>query len=166
MAELAIAGGTPVRGDAFPSWPQVTEQDVEAVNDVIRSGHWHRISWGRAGQSKAQQFEKAFAAYQGANYGLAVTSGTAAVEVALRAVGIGPGDEVIMPAHSFMATASATLMGVVSRSSSMWTPAPTTSTRPRSRRPSPHGRAPSCRCTSGDCPATWNPSWASRRSMA
>lgn len=110
MAELAIAGGTPVRGNPFPPWPQATEQDVKAVSDVIRSGHWHRIPWGEDQEPKARQFERAFAAFQGANYGLAVTSGTAALEVALRAAGIGPGDEVIMPAHSFMATASATLM--------------------------------------------------------
>jgi len=110
MAKLAIAGGTPVRSKPFPRWPQATEQDVEAVSDVIRSGHWHRIPWGIAEEPKALQFERAFAAFQGANYGLAVASGTAAVEVALRAAGVGPGDEVIMPAHSFMATASATLM--------------------------------------------------------
>jgi dTDP-4-amino-4,6-dideoxygalactose transaminase len=110
MAKLAMAGGTPVRSEPYPHWPQPTEQDVAALIDVIRSGNWHRIPWGRAEESKARQFEKAFAAFQGANYGLAVTSGTAAVEVALRAAGVGPGDEVIMPAHSFMATASATLM--------------------------------------------------------
>jgi len=110
MAKLAIAGGTPVRREPFPRWPQPTEQDVEAVSGVIRSGHWHRIPWRRGEESKATQFEQAFATYQGASYALAVTSGTAALEVALRAAGIGPGDEVIMPAHSFMATASATLM--------------------------------------------------------
>jgi dTDP-4-amino-4,6-dideoxygalactose transaminase len=110
MGLLAVGGGAPVRSEPFPQWPQPTEQDVDAVCAVIRSGQWHRISRGQSGETKARQFEKAFAAYQGAGYGLAVSSGTAAVEVALRAVGIEPGDEVVMPAHSFMATASAALM--------------------------------------------------------
>jgi dTDP-4-amino-4,6-dideoxygalactose transaminase len=57
-----------------------------------------------------REFEGRFAAYQGARYGLAVNSGTAALEVALKAANIGPGDEVIVPPYTFMATATAVLL--------------------------------------------------------
>ena len=80
------------------------ERDVQAVSDVIRSG-----KWGRLGGTKAAEFEAAFARYQGAKYGLGVSSGTAALEIALRAMKLGPGDEVIVPPYTFMASATAVL---------------------------------------------------------
>lgn len=104
MAKLAINGGTPVRTAPWPKWPEVDERDVAAVSDVIRSGRW-----GRLGGTKAAEFEQKFAAYQGAKYGLGVSSGTAALEIALRAMKLGPGDEVIVPPYTFMATATAVL---------------------------------------------------------
>ena len=110
MGKLALTGGTPVRTKPFPGWPLPEEQDVEAVSEVIRSGRWCRIGPSRAGESKAEEFAKAFAAYQGAKYGLAVTSATAALEVSLRAAGIGPGDEVITTPCSFIATSTSILM--------------------------------------------------------
>jgi dTDP-4-amino-4,6-dideoxygalactose transaminase len=104
MAKLAINGGSPVRTAPWPKWPEVDERDVAAVSEVIRSGRW-----GRLGGTKAAEFEQKFAAYQGAKYGLGVSSGTAALEIALRAMKLGPGDEVIVPPYTFMATATAVL---------------------------------------------------------
>ncbi|MHB0874771.1 MAG: DegT/DnrJ/EryC1/StrS family aminotransferase, partial [Anaerolineae bacterium] len=104
MAKLTIKGGAPVRTAPWPKWPEVDERDVDAVSAVIRSGRW-----GRLGGTKAAEFEQQFAAYQGAKYGLGVSSGTAALEIALRAMKLGPGDEVIVPPYTFMATATAVL---------------------------------------------------------
>jgi Predicted pyridoxal phosphate-dependent enzyme apparently involved in regulation of cell wall biogenesis len=105
MSKLAIKGGTPVRTKPFTQWPIWDESDIKAVEDVVRSGDWFRISGGRC----ARKFEKAFAEYQGAKYGLAVATGTAALEIALKSCGIGPGDEVIVPPYTFMATATSVL---------------------------------------------------------
>lgn len=105
MGMLAIMGGMPVRQRPFPTWPIVDESDVEAVAAVVRGG-----KWGRMGGSRARDFEAAFATYQGARYGLAVNSGTAALEVALKAAEIGPGDEVIVPPYTFMASATSVLL--------------------------------------------------------
>ena len=71
---------------------------------MLRSGQW----WAVGGR-KVPEFESAFAAFQDAKYGVAVTNGTAALEVCLRALGIGPGDEVIVPPYTFIATASSVL---------------------------------------------------------
>ncbi|MGD0227640.1 MAG: DegT/DnrJ/EryC1/StrS family aminotransferase [Terriglobia bacterium] len=61
-------------------------------------------------RSKVAEFQEAFARFQGARYGIACASGTAAIEVALKGLGVGPGDEVIVPAYTFIATASPVLM--------------------------------------------------------
>jgi dTDP-4-amino-4,6-dideoxygalactose transaminase len=104
MPKLALKGGTPVRTSPWPKWPEVDESDVQAVSEVIRSG-----KWGRLGGTKAAEFERQFAQYQGAKYGLGVSSGTAALEIALRAMKLAPGDEVIVPPYTFMASATAVL---------------------------------------------------------
>jgi dTDP-4-amino-4,6-dideoxygalactose transaminase len=76
------------------------EEDVEAVLDCLRSG------WLTMGP-RIQEFETAFARYAGAEHAVAVSSGTAALHLALLAAGVGPGDEVIAPSLSFVASASA-----------------------------------------------------------
>ena len=103
MAQLAIKGGEPIRKKPFPRWPVFDEKEFEALKEVLYSG-----VWGIGGKKK-KEFEEKFAAYQGAKYGVAVTNGTAALEIALRAAGIKAGDEVIMPAYTFMATPTAAL---------------------------------------------------------
>ncbi|MEM2432875.1 MAG: DegT/DnrJ/EryC1/StrS family aminotransferase [Candidatus Bathyarchaeia archaeon] len=103
MVKLALLGGEPVRRKPFPKWPVFDEREVKALLSVLESGFW-----GVGGQKK-REFEERFAAYQHAKYGVAVTSGTAALEISLRALGIGCGDEVILPAYTFMATAIAVL---------------------------------------------------------
>ncbi|MEM3046659.1 MAG: DegT/DnrJ/EryC1/StrS family aminotransferase, partial [Candidatus Bathyarchaeia archaeon] len=103
MAKLALKGGEPVRRTPFPKWPIWDERELRGLREVLESG-----VWGIGGR-KQKEFEERFAAYQDAAYGVTVPGGTAALEVALRAAGIGAGDEVIIPAYTFVATASAIL---------------------------------------------------------
>lgn len=104
MPKLAIHGGEPAKLKPFPAWPIYDEREREALNEVLESGIW----WRTPG-TKTLAFEQAFAAYHQAAHGIAVTNGTHALEVALTAMGIGPGDEVIVPDATFVATASAVL---------------------------------------------------------
>ena len=105
MAKLAINGGPKLRQTGFSGWPQVGEEMIDAVTDVLRSGRWNR----RRGGTRTAEFEQQFARYHDCEYGLCVSSGTAALEVAVLAAGVEIGDEVIVPPYSFMATASAPL---------------------------------------------------------
>ena len=105
MPKLAIDGGEKVRTKAWPTWPVWDEREIKALEEVVRSGHWGRLYEG----SRVEGFEKRFAAYQDARFGIAVTSGTAALTVALKAAGIDVGDEVIVPGYTFIATATCVL---------------------------------------------------------
>lgn len=108
LPKLAINGGEPTVNHLLGKpWPIFDEKEEQAILEVVRSGKWWRGAYERASQSKVAQFEDAFAAYQHANYGVAVTNGTQALECALKAADIGPGDEVIVPALTFVATATA-----------------------------------------------------------
>jgi dTDP-4-amino-4,6-dideoxygalactose transaminase len=80
------------------------EAEIQAVTDVVRSGNWG--GFPEPGPNAAR-FEAAFAAYQGARHGILMMNGTITMEVALKALGIGWGDEVIVPALTFVATAYA-----------------------------------------------------------
>lgn len=104
MAELAIRGGAPVRPQGYPAWPVWGEPEIDAVTEVVRSGNWG--GFPEPGP-KASEFEADFAAYQGARYGILMANGTITMEVALKALDIGWGDEVIVPALTFVATAYA-----------------------------------------------------------
>ncbi|HUL83976.1 MAG TPA: DegT/DnrJ/EryC1/StrS family aminotransferase [Actinomycetota bacterium] len=104
MTELAIAGGTPVRTEPYPDWPRGDDEDVAAVERVVRSGRWG--GFPEPGPHAAA-FEERFAAYQGARHGVLMANGTVTMEVALKALDIGWGDEVIVPALTFSATAYA-----------------------------------------------------------
>lgn len=100
MADLAIEGGRPVRETLLPYGRQcVDEEDIQAVVAVLRS------DWLTTGP-KVREFEEAFAARVGAQHAVAVCNGTAALHAAVHALGIGPGDEVIVPAMTFAATAN------------------------------------------------------------
>ncbi|MBI2825264.1 MAG: DegT/DnrJ/EryC1/StrS family aminotransferase [Planctomycetia bacterium] len=105
MATLALLGGRPTKTKPFPAWPQFDDRERQAILAVLDSGVW----WRTPGTHTAA-FERDFAAYQQARHGVAVTNGTHALEVALLALGIGPGDEVIVPDYTFVATASAVMM--------------------------------------------------------
>lgn len=104
MASLAVNGGKPVRTKGFPGWPVFDESEVKGLEEVLRSGKWFA-----PGGTKVAEFEKRFAEFQNARFGVAVCNGTIALEMALLALGIGAGDEVIIPAYTFIATATSVL---------------------------------------------------------
>ncbi|MFH1570533.1 MAG: DegT/DnrJ/EryC1/StrS family aminotransferase, partial [Gemmatimonadota bacterium] len=111
MGKLALYGGNPVFAKPLqPQWPQFDGRDERALLEVFRSGSWWRGGTieGQAA-SACGRFERAFAAYHGAHAGLACCNGTIALELALRAVGVRAGDEVVVPALSFVVSASACL---------------------------------------------------------
>jgi len=100
MPELAINGGKPVRHSLLPYGRQlVDEQDIQAVERVLRS------DWLTTGPQVAL-FEEAFATRVKARYAVAVNSGTAALHAIMAALGIAAGDEVIVPAITFAASAN------------------------------------------------------------
>jgi perosamine synthetase len=100
LSSLAIDGGTPVRRDRLPYGRQsVDDGDVAAVVEVLRSG------WLTTGP-KVEEFEQAMACAVGTREAVVVSSGTAALHAAMYAIGIGSGDEVIVPAMTFAATAN------------------------------------------------------------
>jgi dTDP-4-amino-4,6-dideoxygalactose transaminase len=104
MSELALLGGTKAKTKPFPLWPQFDDAERNALNAVLESRVW----WRTPG-TKTLEFEQGFARFHGAKHGIAITNGTAALEVTMAALGIGPGDEVIVPDFTFVATASAVL---------------------------------------------------------
>lgn len=104
MSRLALLGGSPVKEEPFPRWPVFGPEEERALLEVLRSG-----KWGAVDGHRVKEFEKRFAAFQEAEYGVCVVNGTVALEVALRAAGVEPGDEVIVPAYTFIATATSCL---------------------------------------------------------
>jgi perosamine synthetase len=99
----ALLGGTPVRRTPFPSWPVANSQEEDALVRVIRSGRWNR-------GDNVSAFESAYASLTGAKHCLATANGTSALITSLAALGIGPGDEVIVPPYTFIATINAVLL--------------------------------------------------------
>ena len=99
----ALLGGTPVRRTPFPSWPVADGREEDALVRVIRSGRWNR-------GNNVSSFESAYAALTGAKYCLATANGTSALITSLAALGVGPGDEVIVPPYTFVATINSVLL--------------------------------------------------------
>src|ERR1700674_4890846 len=106
MTPLALFGGEPVRANPYPAWPVFDEREIQAVSSVVRSGQWGGFPYPGP-QSRA--FAHGFADMQGGQLAVLVANGTITIEVALRAAGVGWGDEVIVPAYTFQATAAATM---------------------------------------------------------
>ncbi len=104
MSELAIFGGPKSRTAAYPDWPVWDESDVQAVMEVVRSGRWGGFPYPGP---KTAELAKKFSELQGGGFAVPMINGTVTMEVALRAAGIGWGDEVIVPAYTFQATATA-----------------------------------------------------------
>lgn len=104
MSQLAILGGEKARHDDYPAWPVHDERDVEAVTRVVKSGNWGGYPYPGP---ETQRFIDKFLELQGGKYAVAMMNGTVTMEVACRAAGIGWGDEVIVPAYTFQATAAA-----------------------------------------------------------
>ncbi|MCC6728121.1 MAG: DegT/DnrJ/EryC1/StrS family aminotransferase [Chthonomonadales bacterium] len=103
-AALAVDGGPKTREKPWPTWPVWGTEEERAILEVLRSGQWWAV-----GGCKVTELERAFAAFQDARHAVCVTNGTAALEVTLRGLGIGCGDEVIVPPYTFVATASSVL---------------------------------------------------------
>jgi dTDP-4-amino-4,6-dideoxygalactose transaminase len=107
MSSLAILGGAPIRRNRpFPKWPYASPRDAVRLTQVLESGNWGGYPFPNR---FASEFAEKFAAYHGAKYACCVTNGTAAITLALRAAGVGPGDEVIVPAYTWDGTATAVL---------------------------------------------------------
>jgi dTDP-4-amino-4,6-dideoxygalactose transaminase len=104
MSKLALLGGEPTRTKPYPEWPVYDERDIEAVTRVIKSGNWGGYPYPGP---ETRRFLKMFVELQGGGYPVAMANGTVTMEVALRASDIGWGDEVIVPAVTFQATAAA-----------------------------------------------------------
>ncbi|NIA15944.1 MAG: aminotransferase class I/II-fold pyridoxal phosphate-dependent enzyme [Nitrospiraceae bacterium] len=97
--KLAIDGGPKTVTNELVGWPNLDENAIKAVEAVLRSG---KVNYWTG--PKGMAFEKTFAEWQGSKYAISVNSGTAALHVALSALGIGPGDEVIVPSYTFIAS--------------------------------------------------------------
>lgn len=102
---LAMDGGLPVREENFPGWPEFFQDDIEAVQEVLRSG---KVNYWTGDQ--CTRFEEEFAWACGVNHAVALANGTVALELALKVLGVGPGDEVIVTPRSFFASASAIVL--------------------------------------------------------
>ena len=104
MSQLAILGGPKTRIEPYPEWPVWDQRDIDAVTDVIKSGRWGGFPYpGPQTAELARQFSE----LQGGGYAVPMANGTVTMEVACRAADIGWGDEVIVPAYTFQATAAA-----------------------------------------------------------
>ncbi len=90
-----------MRSAPYPDWPSLDESDVDAVTAVVRGG---QVGGYPEPGPRAAEFAAGFAAYQGAAHGIVMANGTVTMEVALKALGVGWGDEVIIPALTFAAT--------------------------------------------------------------
>ena len=101
-SRLALDGGLPVRESPWPAWPYFDDEDRAAADAVLASG---RVNYWTGEQGRC--FERELANWAGVPHAVAVANGTVALEIAMRALGIGPGDEVIVPSATFIATASA-----------------------------------------------------------
>lgn len=99
---LALNGGAPVRTAPWPHWPQYGAAEEAAVLNVVRSGNAHPM-FG----PETEAFEAEFAAYHGGGHAVAVSHGTAALQLAMAAAGVGCGHEVICPAYTYAASAVA-----------------------------------------------------------
>ena len=102
--ELAILGGVPVRKVPFPPWPVYGEDEERSLREVLKSSSWGGYN------GKVEEFESAFAELHQVRHAISCANGTVALEAALRALGVGCGDEVIVPSFTFIATATSVLL--------------------------------------------------------
>ncbi|MFA6242803.1 MAG: DegT/DnrJ/EryC1/StrS family aminotransferase [Candidatus Hydrogenedentales bacterium] len=103
-SKLALKGGSPIRSSekTWPKWPVFDDTERNALLGVLESGTWFF-------NERVKTFESEYAEFQDAKFGVSCNSGTAALEICLQALGIGHGDEVIVPPYTFVATASAVM---------------------------------------------------------
>ncbi|MGA3326034.1 MAG: DegT/DnrJ/EryC1/StrS family aminotransferase [Terriglobia bacterium] len=118
MSTLALKNGAPVRTKPFPSWPVFDKSEEDALLGVLRSGKWWRFAFGqgvdlaepeKGDRSQVVLFQEEFARHHGCQYGVAAANGTATLEMGLRAMNLDIGDEIIVPAYTYVASATCVL---------------------------------------------------------
>ncbi len=118
MSNLALLGGPKAVTLPEPTWPIWDDEDRQAVNGVLESGNWWMYAVGEAElgggdeepqRSQVDQLEREFAALHHVKHAFAVTSGSTALEICMRGIGLKPGDEVITTPYTFIATATCIL---------------------------------------------------------
>jgi dTDP-4-amino-4,6-dideoxygalactose transaminase len=105
QTQLAIEGGEPLRKHPFAPWPSFSQEEIAAVTRILESG---KVNYWTGDEGR--QFEAEFAAFTGSKHAIALANGTVALELALQALDIGPGDEVITTSRTFIASASCAVM--------------------------------------------------------
>ena len=109
---------SPVRTKPFASWPVFDETEEAALLKVLRSGKWWRFAFGQGVEmaepeqgemSEVALFQKEFAGHHECRYGVAAANGTATLEMGIRAMNLGIGDEIIVPAYTYVASATCVL---------------------------------------------------------
>jgi dTDP-4-amino-4,6-dideoxygalactose transaminase len=98
-SELAIHGGPRTLDGPLPGWPAFTPETIDRAMEPLRSG---QVNYWTG--TKGMEFEKAFAAWNGSQYAISTTNGTSALHTALAGLEIGPGDEVVVPSYTFIAS--------------------------------------------------------------
>ena len=112
-------GGPKAVQQEFPSWPIWNDDDKNALLGVLESGKWWMYAYGEAElgseaaarppRSQVEQFEEEFARLHRVKHGIAVTNGSVALDICMRAIGLQPGDEVITTPYTFFATSGCIL---------------------------------------------------------
>ena len=100
-----MEGGLPLRTRPFAPWPSFSHEEIAAATSVLELG---KVNYWTGDEGK--RFESEFASFTGCRHAVALANGTVALELALHALGIGPGDEVIVSCRSFIASASCIVM--------------------------------------------------------
>ncbi len=118
MAVLALHGGTPVRKEDFTVWPVCDQQEEEALIEVLRSKKWWRFAFGQGVEliepeegerSQVVLFQEEFARYHGCKHGIAAANGTGTLEIGIRAMNLDIGDEILVPAYTYIGSATCVL---------------------------------------------------------
>ncbi|MDD5597993.1 MAG: DegT/DnrJ/EryC1/StrS family aminotransferase [Victivallaceae bacterium] len=118
MSNLALKGGNPVRTGPFHEWPVCDRREEEAVLAVLRSKKWWRFAFGQGvnlaepeegERSQVACFQEEFAEYHDCRYGIAAANGTGTLEMGIRAMNLEVGDEIIVPAYTYVASATSIL---------------------------------------------------------
>lgn len=118
MSVLAVNNGAPVRTKPFPAWPVFDATEEQSLIEVLRSGKWWRFGFGQGVnlaepdqgvRGRVVTFQEAFARAHDCRYGIAAANGTATLEMGIRAMNLAVGDEIIVPAYTYVASATAVL---------------------------------------------------------
>jgi len=110
MGVLALNGGKPVRTAPFPVWPHAGAEERVWLERVLEGQRWFAGALGDDPEALGTLFGRRFAEFVGVRHALPVANGSVSLEIALRALRIGPGDEVIVPAYTYVSTGTSVLM--------------------------------------------------------